>query len=88
MKPSYARHRSDGNKAGIRDALLAVGASVYESDWVDLVVGYRRRTYLIEVKTKTGKLNPSQQELFDTWRGHYSICRSPDDALRVIGATK
>lgn len=58
MRPAHTRHRKDGNHVEIRNALMAVGATVHESDWVDLIAGYRGRTYLIEVKTARGGLRP------------------------------
>lgn len=88
MRPAHVRHRKDRNHAEIRDALIAVGASVQESDWVDLVVGYRDRTYLVEIKSDGGKLRPSQRTLLATWRGHYAIVRSVAEALGVIGAVR
>jgi len=87
MRPAHTRHRKDGNHVEILDALMAVGATVHESDWVDLIAGYRGRTYLIEVKTARGGLRPSQRTLRDTWRGQYAIVRTADEALKAIGAS-
>lgn len=86
MRPSHTRHRKDGNHAAIKEALEAVGATVHESDFCDLVVGFRERTYLIEAKSKGGKLTPFQQVMLKTWRGHYTVVFSVDEALDVIGA--
>ncbi len=54
----------------------------------DLLVGYRGETYLLEVKTKTGKLNELQVELHSSWRGRaIQVVRSSEDALRAIRCT-
>lgn len=65
----YAKKR-DLNEREIVDALRKAGATVVQLDRpVDLLVGYRRRTVLIEVKSKGGKLNEAQREFFGDWRG-------------------
>ena len=79
--------KRDASEPGIVAALRAAGCSVMHLDRVDLAVGYRDRTYLLEVKTDTGPLTDSQRELLRTWRGHYAIVRTPEDALAAIGVT-
>lgn len=54
--PSYAKRR-DGNEPSIVDALVAAGAAVTRiGDFgvPDLLVGYRGRTFLLEVKMPLG----------------------------------
>lgn len=82
----YSYHRLDRNHDEISEALLNVGASVSETGPLDLIVGFRGLNYLLEVKTKNGKLRPSQERFFSTWAGQRALVRSVDDALRVIGA--
>lgn len=79
--------RRDANEPDVIKALRQVGATVVQQDWCDLVVGYRGQNYLLEVKTESGDLKPSQERLLSEWRGHYAIVRSPADALKEIGAT-
>ena len=86
MRPTHAGKRRDANEPEIVDALEAVGASVLRANEVDLIVGYRERSYLIECKSEGGKLTPFQQDMLKTWRGHYAVVYSVDEALRVIGA--
>ena len=82
----------DGNQKPIVEALRAVGATVTHLHQVgkgcpDLLVGFRRRAYLLEVKSEDGELDESQVVWHRTWAGPaVSVVRSPEDALRAIGA--
>jgi len=78
--------RRDANEPEIIEALQAVGAKVMQLDEFDLLVGFRDKLYMLEVKTKTGRLNKKQAALFREWAGHIWIVRSVDEALRRIGA--
>lgn len=84
--------RTDANQSEIVAALRAIGASV----WViglplDLLVGYRGATALLEVKTLTGKRQPKparhtelQREFLGTWRGGpVATVTDVESALRV-----
>lgn len=86
----------DSNQPAIVDALRAIGATVQHLHAVgkgcpDLAVGWRGKTFLIEVKD--GKASPSQRALTDAqvewhggWKGQVAIAYCPDDALRIVGA--
>ena len=89
----------DRNQAEITAALRTVGASVQSLAAVgngvpDLLVGFRRATYLLEVKD--GKKPPSARELTPdqvTWHmgwigGPCVVVNSTEEALAAIGATK
>lgn len=89
----------DGNQAEIVNALRAVGAEVQDLSGVgqgvpDLMVAYRGRNYLIEIKRpkakgqKAGALTDPQKKFFARWlgRGQAAVADTVDDALRVIGA--
>lgn len=82
----YAKRR-DPNEPEIVRALRDIGATVKRLDDIDLLVGWRGRNFLLEVKDLKGALKPSQEEMARTWRGQYEIVRSVDEALRAIGAT-
>ena len=82
--------KTDANQAEIVEALRAVGASGLVLSRVgqgcaDLAVGRHGFTYFLEIKTDKGKMTPAEQEFMDTWRGHYAIVRTPEEALRAIG---
>jgi hypothetical protein len=89
---SYAAN-VDANQGDIVRALRKVGASVAfihrEGQGIpDLLVGYRRRNYVFEVKTLTGELNELQLEWHAAWRGRVDVVRSPLQALQAIGAVR
>lgn len=84
------RGQQDRNQPEIVKALKQVGASVVSTAAIgggfpDLVVGFRGRNYLIEVKTVGGKLNPDQEKFHKEWYATVNVARTVDDALRVIG---
>lgn len=89
---SLHRHaaKRDKNESEIIDALKAVGAQVYPlsaKGVPDLLVAYRGSTFLLETKSKGGKLTADQQVFFEAWDGGVlAIVRSVDDALYIIGA--
>ena len=87
--------RIDGNSAAIVDALRKAGASVYHIKLpVDLLVGYRGVTMLVEIKnpeTRYGRAgaNGNQREFMSTWNGGaVALVDSPEAALTAIGAIK
>lgn len=71
--------------------LRNVGCSVTQlsgEDIPDLLVGYRKRTYLLEVKTGTAPLKPGQRRWHDGWEGHpVALVRNAREALDAIGFT-
>ena len=80
--------RVDENQAAIVKALRDAGAYVWIIGLpVDLLVGFRDRTLLMEVKTTSKKrLTGLQADFFEKWTGG-ALCRvdSPEAALRMIG---
>lgn len=50
----------------------------------DLLVGWRGRTYLLEVKTGNAKLTAAEEQWRDTWPGHYAVVRTPEDAVFAV----
>lgn len=86
----------DRNQSEIVAALRSAGATVQPLHAVgqgcpDLLVGYRGRNWLIEVKdwqaqTSDRKLNPRQVEWHDGWKGQVAKVETPEAALAVIGA--
>ncbi len=84
----YRYHQLDKNHQAIREGLEAVGASVVSDGPLDLTVGFRGATYLLEVKTATGKLRASQERFLARWRGHAVVVRTLDEAMQAIGAIR
>jgi len=87
-------HRTDNNQAEIVRTLKAVGATVTDTSMVgggfpDLVVGYCKRAYLIEIKNPDarGKLRTSQIIFQEFWKGpDVHVVENVEEALKVIGA--
>lgn len=88
------RHKVDRNQAEVVAALRAVGASVEVASGVgkgfpDLVVGYRGKTFLLEVKDGQAPvsqrvLTPDQASWHQKWRGHAAVVESAQEALVVV----
>ena len=83
--------RVDANQDQIVVALRAAGAYVWIIGLpVDLLVGYKGHTFLVEIKrTAKSRLTPLQADFFESWGGG-TLARidSPDAALRMIGVLK
>lgn len=81
MRGHHVKNKRDANEAEIVSRLRAHGMSVYPIDKpCDLLVGYRGRTYLVEVKAPKGKLTRTQQEFTALWRGCWAVLRSEHEA--------
>jgi hypothetical protein len=83
--------RTDANQEAIVKALRDAGAYVWVISLpVDLLVGYKDHTFLVEIKTDAKKhLTPLQAHFFRNWVGS-TLARidSPEAALRMIGVLK
>jgi len=81
----------DANQEQIVSALRAAGAYVWIISLpVDLLVGYKGHTFLVEIKsTVKSRLTPLQADFFENWCGG-TLARidTPDAALRMIGVIK
>jgi hypothetical protein len=80
--------RVDANQAEIVKVLRDAGAYVWIIGLpVDLLVGYKGHSFLVEVKDGSKKrLTQLQEDFFLEWCGG-TLCRidSPEAALRMIG---
>lgn len=81
----------DANQPAVVAALRAAGASIEHLHAVgkgvpDLLVGFERRNYLLEVKNAAagGKLNDEQLVWHRSWRGHAIVVTSPQQAFDFI----
>jgi len=80
----------DANQAEIVKALRTVGCSVLSLASIgkgapDILLGYKGKNVLMEIKREKGKLNDQQQEFKADWRGELCVVRSVDEALLVLG---
>ncbi len=88
-----SRHgKPDANTSGIVAALRACpGVTVvYIAKPLDLVVGYKGRNYLVEIKNPDGKdrRGPSwvqQQAFMRNWSGQSCVCTNAVQVLTLIG---
>ena len=77
------RNRTDNNQADIVRDLRTIGATVLDLSQVgfgcpDILVGFRRRNFLVEIKNPDtyGKLSDDQNEFHDAWRGEILLARA------------
>ena len=81
-------NRVDENQAEIVKVLRDAGCYVWILGLpVDILVGYKDHTFLMELKSSpTKRLTRLQQDFFAKWCGG-TLCRvdSPEAALRAIG---
>lgn len=85
--------QNDATALAIVSALRAAGASVRfiafefgQAGCPDLLVGFARETFLLEVKTKHGRLSADQTAFHIEWRGRpIAVVRTPEEALRAVG---
>jgi hypothetical protein len=89
--------RIDDNHNEIVGALRDIGATVKSTailkGFVDIVVGYRGKNYLMEIKDGSKvpsrrKLTPDEQVFHDEWKGEALIVESVEDAIRALGAKR
>lgn len=92
--------RQDSNHGAVVEGLRAVGAHVTDTSGVgdgfpDIVVGYRGRWFVIEIKDGTlppseRKLTPPQKKWHTEVQQHAPahVANSLEDALLIIGAIK
>jgi hypothetical protein len=84
--------KPDSTQAEIVAAAKALGASVAVTTAVgrgfpDLIVGYRGQTLLVEVKSPTGALRPSQMAFRETWRGGpFVVIESANGLLAALAS--
>lgn len=88
--PLRTASRVDANQPDICRALKRIGCSILYTHQLkncfDILVGYRGRTFLIEIKASPKeKLTPGEAEFRDTWRGSpYHIVTSVDEAIALV----
>lgn len=85
----YANRR-DANEREIIDALEEIGCTVYQLDLpVDLLVGYRAKNFLLEVKdgskpASRTKKTQQQKEFMAGWNGQVRVVTSVEEAIAVV----
>jgi len=79
--------KRDDNEVEIVNALRAIGASVahLSSKGIpDLLVSFKNKLYLMEVKKPKGKLTIDQIKFHESWKGDIHIVRSAQEAIEIL----
>jgi len=83
--------KRDANEREIIDALKQIGCTVKQlsaTGLPDLLVGYRGKNYLIEVKQSNGKLTDDQVEFHASWFGRIDVVMNVDEAIKIVTAPR
>ena len=73
--------RRDANEKEIVEYFMKRGFSVERLNTpLDLLIGYKKRNYLIEVKMPKKNLNANQEKFTAGWQGQWIIIRSIEQA--------
>lgn len=87
MPPKYAAKR-DKVESEIRAALETIpglSVAVISAKAIpDLLLGWQGVNYLIEVKSKGGKLTPDQVQFHTEWNGQIAVCKTLEEVLEVL----
>lgn len=79
------RKRADKSQQPIIDALRKIGAKVVSASQLghfpDLIVGYRKRTILMECKTPGEKAKKKDTDFVANWPGEVHIVYTPEEAI-------
>lgn len=84
------RPRIDNNHADIVASLRVIGCSVLSlagnaNGCPDILVGWRGKNLLLEIKGPKGSLTPDQVIWRDQWRGQSAVVTSLEEAVKVLG---
>ena len=77
--------RTDASQVEIIKALRKIGAAVYVIGLpLDLLVSFRKRTMLIEVKVEGGTYTKQQEKFMAEWPGEVHTVRTPEEAVAAV----
>lgn len=86
--------RTDANQTAIMDALRRVGALVHSTaqlggGFPDIIVGHRRRLYMMEIKDGTKKpsaqkLTSDEEKFHALWWDYVYTVNSPEAAIKIL----
>lgn len=81
----------DNNHREIVDGLRGIGCGVLDMAKLgkgvpDILVLFRDRCWLMEIKDQGGSLTDSEQRWHRAWPGEVHVIWSLDEALKVVGA--
>jgi len=81
--------KADRNQPEIVKEFRKLGATVAHIHSVgggvpDIIIGYKGKTTIIEIKDGTGALTPKEKDFADKWRGSLYICRDVEECESVL----
>ncbi len=88
--PRYAKRVDDNQLQIVRELSQIPGISIKViGDPVDLLIGYRSKNYLVEIKREDKRhrrsaRTPAQVEFFNSWRGQVRIASSTEEILDLL----
>ena len=81
--------KRDANELEIVNYLKARGLSVERLNTpLDLLVGYKKINYLVEIKMPKKTLNAKQVEFTENWQGQFIVINSIEQAGRFVDALR
>lgn len=83
------RNTRDSNEPEIVQALEAYGFTVRRIDVpVDLLIGWKGRTWIAEVKCEGAKLTAAQERFKASWQGNWMVLRSVEDVAEFAARVR
>ncbi len=81
--------KPDANQAEIIEAAQKLGVCVRNVSWagrglLDLICSDWTGTWLVDCKSKYGKLTGPQKRFLTGWPGDWDIWRSPEDVIKTV----
>lgn len=85
--------RRDRNESEIVRTLKMIPAlsvvEINQKGVPDLLIGWHDKdgnptNFLVELKTKEGKLTPDQVEFHASWQGQIAVCRTLEEVLEIL----
>jgi hypothetical protein len=78
-------NKRDRNEPEIVAALEAIGCTVIRLDLpLDLLVYYKKKFWLLEIKAEGGRLTKGQREFIERHPGPVAVVREPEEAIRIV----
>lgn len=75
--------KRDANEKEIVEYFKKRGLSVVRLNTpLDLLIGYQKKNYLVEVKMPKKVLNENQLDFIEEWKGQFIVINSIDQAAR------
>lgn len=87
MRPKYA-NKVDLNQGEIVDALRAIGCDVIVIGRpLDILVGYRKRNFILEIKREgmqNRKDQQAQRDFIRDWKGQARMVTNAEEAIQLV----